>query len=415
MTMKQQVLAWILAMSSVAAHAAAPSATTTIANQEVAVSRVAGDLVLPSAIYGTQGTAFEQVDEITAKIEAMLKSQNIKVADLMRHTIFLKTGAQDPAKVFTRLIGNLRKMGGAELTNNATAGTIVLVPAFPEPGTEIAVEFLGAHAPKTMTRTPIMLGSRMSVESIGNDTFVASFGLEGLDFYGVGIPAFKNVDEEIEQTVGVLGAVLGHAGMSFANVVSYNFYVTKGVDPVAATAKLHQVLRKRAPNINDTPSAGTVVVLDGATIPNLGVQLSVVAARAKPDTVSRVPVSELPTDTAAQSVTASGVTFVSGVGGVDYEHNGAVADDILSQVNAAADSLVSNLKQAGGLKLSNVARFDIYVKHGEDHAAALAAFYKAARKLDPSFDQKKAAAVVAIVQGFPRATSKFLVSAVASK
>jgi enamine deaminase RidA (YjgF/YER057c/UK114 family) len=402
------------AVAALGAHAAIAADTTVIANQEVAVAGRAGDLVLPSIIFGTRGDVQEQVEELTTKIAALLKASDLKISELMRHTIYLKTGSQDPAKTFVRLIGNLRKMGGAELTNNATAGTIVLVPSFPDPAAQIGIELVGGHAPKGMTRTPIMLGSRMSVESIGNEQFVASFGLEGLDFYGTGAPPNKNLDEELEQLVGVLGAVLGHAGLTLANVVSYDFYVTKGTDPVEATSKLHQLMRKRLPDLNQSPSAGTVVVLDGATIPTLRVQLNVIASRSKPETVARVPVGEVPADTAAQSVSAGGAVFVSGVGGLDYEKGGAVADDVASQAEAAARSLHRALQDAGGLKLSDVARFAIYVKQGEDPAAAMAAFYQAVRKIDRSFEQKQAAAVIAMVQGFPRATTKFLVSAVAA-
>lgn len=415
---KRHVLAWVLATSGLSAVPAMAADTTTIANQEVALAGTAGDLIFPSAIYGTRGDVIEQVDEITAKIEAMLKARNLKVGDLMRHTIFLKTGAQEPSRIFTRLIGNLRRMG-PELTNNPTAGTIVLVPSFPDPATQIMVEFVGGRAPKGMTRVPIMFGPRMSVESIGNDQFVASFGLEGLDFYGAAtqaeIATLATLDGELDKLVAILSANMAHAGLSIANVVSYNFYVTKGTDPVYATAKLHQLMRQRVPDLDNYPSAGTVVVLDGATIPNLKVQLNVIASRAQPATLSRVPQGEVPAYAAAQSVTAGGVVFVSGVGGVDYEKNGVIAADAAGQAEAAARSINTALRNAGGLKLSDVARFDVYVKHGEDAAAALAAFYKAARKLDASFDQKKVAAVVAMVQGFPRASTRLLVSAVAAR
>jgi enamine deaminase RidA (YjgF/YER057c/UK114 family) len=411
---KRRGWAFVLAMSCLSATAAQAADTTVIANQEVALTGNAGDLVLPSVIYGTRGDVQEQVEELTSRIKAMLEASHLKVSDLMRHTIFLKTGAQDPAKIFTRLIGNLRKMGGAELTNNATAGTIVLVPAFPDPATEIGIELVAGRAPKGMTRTPIMLGPRMSVESIGNEQFVASFGLEGLDFYGTGAAPNKNLDEELDQLVGILGAVMGHAGLSIANVVSYNFYVTKGTDPVDATAKLHQLMRQRVPGLDQYPSAGTTVVLDGATIPSLRVQLNVIASRAKPDTLSRVPLGEVPVDAAAQSVSAGGAVFVSGVGGIDHEKNGAVAADAAAQAEAAARNIKTALQNAG-VKLSDVARFDVYVKHGEDLTAALASFYKAVRKLDPAFEQKKVAAVVAVVQGFPRESTKFLVSAIAAR
>ncbi len=405
------VTAVMLAALSLSARAAE---TTVIAQQEVALVATAGDLVLPSAIYGTRGDAMEQVEEVTAKIAAMLKAGNLKVGDLMRHTIFLKAGSQEPAKIFTRLIGNLRRMG-PELTNNPTAGTIVVVPSFPDPNTQLMVELVGGRAPNGMTRVPIMFGPRMSVESIGNERFVASFGLEGLDFYGTGMHSVENLEQEIELMVGNLGAVLGHAGLTLANVVSYNLYVTTGTDPVDTTAKLHQYLRKRLPEINNHPGSGTVVVLNGATLPSLKVQMSIIASRSKPADIARVPQGEVPSDTAAQSATASNVTFVSGMGGVEYAKNGVSADNIAGQAKAAANALHSALSNAGGLKLSDVARFDIYIREGENAADALNGFYKAARALDSSFDPKRASAVVAIVQGFPRASSKILVSAIAAR
>jgi len=400
-------LAGVLAMTANTTQAAD---TTTIAGQEVALIGNAGSLILPSAIYGTHGTVLEQVDEVTAKIEAMLKAGKLQVGDLMRHTIFLKVGAQEPSRIFTKLIGNLRRMG-PELTNNPTAGTIVLVPSFPDPATQIMVEFVGGRAPNGMTRVPIMFGPRMSVESIGNEQFVASFGLEGLDFYGAAtqgeLDTLQTLDGEIDKMVAILAANMSHAGLGIANVVSYNLYVTKGTDPVQAAAKLQHYLRKRVPNLDQTPSSGTVIVLDGATIPSLKVQLNVIASRNKPATLSRVPQGDL-----AQSVTADGVVFISGIGG--NEKSGAKAD-AARQAEDVARGIDAALDKAGGLKLSDVARFDIYVKQGDDTAAALARFYKAARKLDPAFDSSKAAAVVAVVEGFPDAATRFLASAVAAR
>ena len=398
-------LAGVLAMTADTTQAAD---TTTIAGQEVALIGNAGSLILPSGIYGTHGTVLEQVDEVTAKIEAMLAAGNLKVGDLMRHTIFLKVGAQEPSRIFTKLIGNLRHMG-PELTNNPTAGTIVLVPSFPDPATEIMVEFVGGRASKGMTRVPIMFGPRMSVESIGNEQFVASFGLEGLDFYGAAtqgeLDTLKTLDGEIDKMVAILAANMSHAGLSIANVVSYNLYVTKGTDPVEAAAKLQHYLRQRVPNLGQTPSTGTVIVLDGATLQSLKVQLNVIASRSKPATLSRVPQGDV-----AQSVTADGVVFVSGIGG-----NGGAKTDAARQAEDAARGIDAALKKAGGLKLSDVARFDIYVKQGDDTKAALARFYKAARKLDPAFDSSKAAAVVAVVEGFPDVAMRFLASAVAAR
>lgn len=420
---KRDVLAFVLAMSGLSAIAvkAADTAasTTTIANQEVALSATAGDLILPSAIYGTHGSAFEQVDEITAKIEAMLAAGNLKVGDLMRHTIFLRQGAQDPAKVFTRLIGNLRRMG-PELDNNPTAGTIVVVPSFPDPATQMMVEFVGGRAPHGMTRVPIMFGSRKSVESIGNDQFVASFGLEGLDFYGAAtqgeMGTLRTLDGELEKLVAILNANMAHAGLSIANVVSYNFYVTKGTDPVYATAKLHELMRRRVPDLDNHPSAGTVVVLDGATMPSLKVQLNVIASRSDPATLKRVSLqrSAGPEYAVAQSVSAGSTVLLGAVDGIDSRKPDALAADAAGQAEVVARNINTALQNAG-LKLSDVARFDIYIKHGEDSAAALARFYKAARKLDPSFDQKKAAAVVAMVEGFQGESIRFLVSAVATR
>lgn len=412
--MKQIAFAAVMLACGVLSPLAHAADTTAIANQQVAPIGIAGDLILPSAIYGTRGDAMEQVEEITGKVAAMLKAGDLKVGDLMRHTIFLKAGSQEPSKIFTRLIANLRGMG-PELTNNPTAGTIVVVPSFPDPNTQLMVEFVGGRAPKGMTRVPIMFGPRMSVESIGNEQFVASFGLEGLDFYGTGMHQIETLEQEIELMVGNLGAVLGHSGLTLANVVSYNLYVTTGTDPVDATSKLHQYMRKRMPNLNDHPSAGTVVVLNGATLPNLRVQMSIIASRSKPASISRVPLGEVPADTAAQSVTAGNVTFISGVGGVEYAKNGASAADMAGQAGAAAGALATALDNAGGLKLSNVARFEIYIKEGESAADALSSFYKAARSLDSSFDPKRAGAVVAMVQSFPRASSKILVSAIAAR
>lgn len=363
-------------------------ATTVVAGQAVAATAAAGSLLLPSVIQGTTGTALEQVDEVTARIEAMLASGGLTAGNLMRHVIFLKAGAQEPARVFTKLIGNLRRMD-ATLTNNPTAGTIVLVPSFPDPRTQVMVEFVGGEMPEGgMNRVPIMFGPRMSVESTGNGRFVTSFGLEGLDFYGAAtrreLDRLSTLDGEMDKLVAVLAANMSHAGLSIADVVQYNLYVTRGTDPGEAVRKLDQYVRARMPDAGGMPGAGTVVVVDGATLPDLKVQLNVIASR-------------------------GGQHDVAFIGAT-----GSALPEAADQARDVARRLADALHAAGELKPSDVARFDVYVRDGHDATQALARFNEVLQAIDADFDPGRAAAVVVMVDGFGEDAAWFKAGAIAA-
>ena len=142
-----------------------------------------GPLTFLSGVYGTHGTALEQVDEIVAKADAQLRGAGLGIGDMMQHTIFVKDGAAAPIDVLARFHGAARRIAPGLLTQ-PSVGTIIRVPSFPDPNTLVMVDLTAGRAPKDgqLARIPFIFGPKDIAETIGTDALVFSAGFEGMDF-----------------------------------------------------------------------------------------------------------------------------------------------------------------------------------------------------------------------------------------
>jgi enamine deaminase RidA (YjgF/YER057c/UK114 family) len=368
-------------------------------------------LAFPSGVAGTRGDAMEQVDEIVAAMHQRLQSQGLGIGDMMQHTIYLKDGAASPIDILGRFHAAARKLAPS-LVTQPSVGTIVRVPAFPDPRTLVAVDLTASARPQApLTRVPFTFGPKEIVETIGTGDLVFTAGLETMDFeHGTLKPT---IDEQIDVIMGKLDGAMKKVGLGVGNMVSHNLYVTKGTDPIHVIEAFHRAARRYAPELKEHPSVGTLVVVDGMAVPQFLLEIDAVASRNAPETLKRVPFTEMPMDI-AKSIATDSFVYVAGMEGVDFAHGNTVATDVAEQAAVAARKVADAL--AGqGLKPSSAVKYKIYVKQGADVAQALAAFHRQLAQIDPLVASHAPAETVIIVEGLAGPTLQFEVSAIAAR
>lgn len=106
----------------------------------------------------------------------------------------------------------------------------------------------------------------------------------------LGIAADETIPEDAKAQADLcfanLAAILGKAGMTLANIVRINAYVTD-------RAHMAGYMQSRDAHVADPPPASTLVIVSGFTRPEFKVEIEVVAAapeqRRKPARVSAKP------------------------------------------------------------------------------------------------------------------------------
>jgi len=370
-----------------------------------------GPLAFPSGVAGTHGGALDQVDEVVAATERRLKTQGLGLGDMMQHTIYLKDGAASPIDVLNRFHADARKLAPS-LVAQSSVGTIIRVPGFADPHTLVALDLVASSTHRAdLTRVPFVFGPKEISESIGNDDLVFTAGSEGFDFeHGTLKPT---IDEQIDTIVGKLDAAMRHAGLGLGNMVNHNLYVTRGTDPIHVIEAFHRAARRVTPELAQSPSVSTLVVVDGMAMPGFLLEVDAIASRRAPDTLHRVAFTEMPMDI-AKSVATDRFIYAAGMEGIDFANGNRVSSDIAEQARVAAGKLADALKGQGA-RLSKVVKYKIYVKGADKVATARAAFHHALLAIDPAVRAHRPAETVVVVEGLAGPQLDFEVSAIAAR
>jgi enamine deaminase RidA (YjgF/YER057c/UK114 family) len=372
--------------------------------------------VFPSAAVGTTGDAMAQVDEAVRKMDATLKAQGLSgIGAMMQHTVYLKDGAAMPIEVLTRFHAEATRLAPS-LKDKSSVGTIVRVPRFPDDKTLVMLDVVaGGPAkgkPDSFERVPFTFGPKEISETIGDNEIVFTSGLEAMDFeHGSLVPT---IDEQIVVIVGKLHAALEKKGLDVGNMISHNLYVTKGTDPIRVITKFHEEARKYSPSLKDSPSVGTLVVVDGMAVPGFLLEMDAVAVKGDPTKLKRVPFTEMPMDI-AKTVNTEKLVWVAGMEGVDFEAGGKVDPDVNAQVDAAVKKIDAALKAAGS-SVDQIVKAKLYVTADAGDAEAVRAHFNAAlAKIAPGLKAKPPAETLVIVEGLAGPGMKFETSVIAAR
>jgi enamine deaminase RidA (YjgF/YER057c/UK114 family) len=390
---------------------ALPAAAQAIDPLPVEAIVTAGPLAFPSGLAGTHGSALDQVDEVVAAAERRLKTQGLGLGDMMQHTIYLKDGAASPIDVLNRFHADARKLAPS-LVARSSVGTIIRVPGFADPRTLVAFDLTASSAHQAdLARVPFTFGPQEISETIGNGDLIFTAGCEGYDFEHNTLK--PTIDEQIDTIVGKLDAAMRHAGLTLGNMVSHNLYVTRGTDPIHVIEAFHRAARRVAPELAQSPSVGTLVVVDGMAMPGFLLEVDAVASRRAPDTLHRVPFTEMPMDI-AKSVATDRFIYAAGMEGVDFAKGNRVSPDVREQARVAAGKLADALKGQGA-RLSDVVKYMLYVKGADKVPEARAAFHRALLAIDPAVRAHRPAETVVVVEGLAGPQLDFEVSAIAAR
>lgn len=418
---------WAVLVCTTAFAASAPGVRRTPYTKEEAAALGAprgaaklvtvGNLVFPSAVYGSAQDPLAQVQEIVERTHALLAEHGLGIGNMLQHTIFLKDGAASPMNVLTRFHATATRLAPS-LKQRRSVGTIIRVPRFHDPKAVVMLEIV-AGAPLTKdpaedgyTRIPFTFGPQEIVETIGDDKLVFTAGLEAMDFeHGTLAP---KIDEQVAAIVGKLDAALARAGLSLNHLLQHNLYMIRGTDPLHVVRRFHDEVLKRAPEAKQYPSAGTVMIVDGMAAPGFLMEMDAVAARSRPESMKRVPFTGFSRDT-AQAVAADGLVYLSAMPGADLAAAMAVPANIDEQIEAAVNNVRRALEQAG-LSLAHMVKHRIVMKQGvADPAHVRAKFYEAVTRHAPALRDNPSAEAFLIVEGFAGTQQSFEVAVIAAR
>ncbi len=410
-------LALSLAGQAGAAPAARASHPAAAKGHGAAKAVKVGHFVFPSAAVGTTGDAMAQVDEAVKAMDTTLKAQGLSgIGAMMQHTVYLKDGAAMPIEILTRFHADATRLAPS-LKDKPSVGTIVRVPRFADDKTLVMLDVV-AGGPEAklkggaFDRVPFTFGPKEIAETIGDDEIVFTAGIEAMDFeHGSLVPT---IDEQVVAIVGKLHAALQKKGLDVGNMISHNLYVTKGTDPIRVITKFHEEARKYSPSLKDSPSVGTLVVVDGMAVPGFLMEMDAVAVKGDPTKLKRVPFTEMPMDI-AKTVNTQNLVWVAGMEGVDFDNGMKVAPDVNAQADAAVKKIDKALKAAGS-SIDQIVKVKLYVTADAGDAEAVRAHFNAAlAKVAPGLKAKPPAETLVIVEGLAGPGMKFETSVIAAR
>lgn len=376
-------------------------------------------LFFPAATYGTDTDPLKQVDEAVQRMHDTLARRGLGIGNMLQHTIYLKDGAAPPIAVLNRFHAMATKLAPS-LKEFRSVGTIVRVPAFADKKTAVMIDVVAGAGPVKgqpdgFKRIGFKFGPQEIAETIAVEPLVFTAGLEAMDFQFGKLPA--DIDTQIDVIVGKLHNALQAAGLSVGNMISHNLYVKRGTDPLHVIAKFHEATRKYSPELQQKPSVGTLVIVDGMAADGFLLEIDAVAARpqqpGKPDNYARVPFTEMPMDI-AKSVTVGDLVFLAGMEGVDFDKQGAVSPNVLDQVEVAVKKIDATLRKSG-LTIGNMVKHKLYVKQGADVQQVRRKFHEAAARLAPELKNQPSAETLVIVEGLAIEQLQFEATVIAAR
>jgi enamine deaminase RidA (YjgF/YER057c/UK114 family) len=373
-------------------------------------------LVFPAGSAGTRGDVAAQVDQIVEQVHRNLGDVGLGIGNMVQHTIYVRDGQVEPIQAINRFHAAARKLAPS-LVEKSSGGTILRVPSFPDPSTLVALDVIAANPgkgqPDTFTRHKFTAGPQEIVETITVDNLVYTAGLEAMDFVNRMAPP-NDLDRQVEIIVNKIQAALQKNGLTIANMISHNLYVTKGTSPGRVIQKFHELARKLAPGLGTLPSVGTLAVVNGMASPAFLMEFDAVAAHPKikgqADSYRRFPFVP-PMDIVA-SVDVDDVIFLAGMEG--FESTGRMSPDAVGQVEVAVKKIDAILKKSG-VSIANMVKHKLYIKNGQDVKAVTAAFHKAAQRLAPALAKNPSAETVIVVEGLASDSMLFEASVIAAR
>jgi len=374
-----------------------------------------GRLVFPSSAMGVSVDPLEQVEEAVEQLHNTLGEIGLGIGNMVQHTIYVKDGLVQPTAVLTRFHATARRLAPS-LLEKPSVGTILRVPAFPDPKTLVMIDMVAVDPGKGKTdeflRRPFTYGPKEIAETytVGNLVFTA--GMEAMDFEkGVSPP--NNIDVQIDVIVNKIHDALRRSGLTIGNMVAHNLYVTKGTDPIHVIQKFHEKARALAPELKDRPSVGTLAIVDGMAAPSFLLEVDAVAAhpkeKDKPESYRRIPF--VPPMEIARSVEADDLVLLSGMEGSE---SSGVSPNVVDQVGVAVRKIDEALKQSG-LSIANMVKHKLYVKQGSDIQGAVDAFHRATVRLAPALAQNPSAETVIVVEGLASPELQFEAQIIAAR
>jgi|SRR6185437_3795492 len=376
-----------------------------------------GQLIFPSEVAGTHGDALAQVDEVVQGLNDRLARQGLGIGSMIQHTIFLKNGAANPIQILGRFHEDARRLAPS-LKDKASVGTIIRVPGFADPNTLVLIDSMAAApavkgGPDDFKRIPFTFGPQEIAESLEVGNLVFSAGTEAMDFEHRKLPS--GIDAQIEAVVGKYDASIRKTGLSLANIVSHNLYVTKGSDPMYVIKKFNEVARRYAPQMQQSPGVGALVVVDGMAADAFLLESDAILARppvaGQPDNFARVPF-EVPLDI-SKSVAVGDLVFVAGLDATNLKTQ-AVPSDAVAQVEATVKAIDQTLRKSG-LSIGDVVKQRLFIKKGADVEQLRKAYHQAAARLAPQLRKHPSAETVVVVEGFETDALQFEASVIAAR
>jgi enamine deaminase RidA (YjgF/YER057c/UK114 family) len=225
----------------------------------------------------------EQVDAIVGKVHASLQKLGLSIGNMVSHNLYVTRGT-DPIRVINRFHEAARKRAPG-LVQNPSVGTLAIVNGMAVPGFLLEVDAVAAvpqvkGKPDRYARV-LFTETKMDIaKSVVVDDLVHLAGMEGVDFANKGTVS-PNVLDQVEVAVKKIDDTLRASRLSIGSMVKHKLYVKKGQNAQQARDAFHRAALRLAPQLAESPSAETLIVVEGLAGERLLFEASVIASRTK--------------------------------------------------------------------------------------------------------------------------------------
>lgn len=226
----------------------------------------------------------EQIDAIVGKLDGALKKSGLTLADMISHNLYVRRGT-DPMHVIDRFHELTRKLAPG-LRERPSVGTLALVDGMAGDGFLLEMDAVAARprrkGGKSGTHRVLFDDRSMPIaRSVTAGDLVFLSGEDGSDPAKSGaIPS--DVFEQVEVAVKKIDATLRRSGLTLDDLVKHRLFLKNGAaDPGQVRRKFHEVATRLAPGFATSPSAETLLLVEGLATGDMAFEASVIAARRK--------------------------------------------------------------------------------------------------------------------------------------
>lgn len=263
----------------------------TFGPQEIVETVAVDNLVFTAGLeamdfeHGTLAPGIDaQVEAIVGKLDGALKKSGLTLADMISHNLYVKRGT-DPMHVIDRFHELTRKLAPG-LRERPSVGTLAVVDGMAGDGFLLEMDAIAAQPRKkggrNGTRRVLYADRSMPIaRSVTAGDLVFLSGADGSDPAKNGaIP--RDVFEQVEVAARKIDATLRKSGLSLDDLVKLRLFVKNGAaDPEQVRRKFHEVALRLAPGFSASPSAETVLLVEGLATGDMAFEASAIAARRK--------------------------------------------------------------------------------------------------------------------------------------